>query len=193
MKVSGIVVVVLTSLAPLGAQQFDSFDRETAVRLFSQRIAAYAALHRRLETPLLTLTPSRDMMKNYVARQLLAGRIRKARTRAAQGDIFTPGVAMVFRTMVAHALKERDIEALLVDLQREQPDIDANQLLVNEPLPDGATHEVPALLLQVLPPLPEDVEYRIVDHDLALWDIHADLVVDFLPDALRPLETTLVR
>jgi hypothetical protein len=42
------------------------------------------------------------------------------------------------------------------------------------------------------PELPEDVEYRIVNHDLVLWDIHADLVVDFLPNAFRAVELTLL-
>lgn len=57
-------------------------------------------------------------------------------------------------------------------------------------VPGGATHEVPAILLQRLPPLPEDVEYRILDHDLVLWDIHADLVVDFVPFAFGTVPTT---
>lgn len=193
MKLAVFAAVVI-ALTPVGAQQpFDSVDRETALRLFHERVEAHAALHRRLETPLLTLTPSRDMMKNYVARQLLADGIRKARRRARQGDIFTPGVAVVFRTMVAGALKGWDIEALLADLQSEPPDIDKGHLLVNEPLPDGVTHTVPGLLLHALPSLPDDVEYRIVDHDLVLWDIHADLVVDFLPNAFLPVEMTLLR
>jgi hypothetical protein len=39
-------------------------------------------------------------------------------------------------------------------------------------------------LLQVLPPLPRELEYRFVDRDLVLIDIHADLVVDILKEAL---------
>jgi hypothetical protein len=43
------------------------------------------------------------------------------------------------------------------------------------------------ILLQWLPPLPEDLEYRLIDHDLVLWDSHADLILDVLPDAVgRP-------
>jgi hypothetical protein len=61
---------------------------------------------------------------------------------------------------------------------------------VNEPYPEGATHEVPATLLQRFPGLPEDVEYRILDHDLVLWDIHADLVIDFVPFAFGTASTT---
>ena len=48
---------------------------------------------------------------------------------------------------------------------------------------------MPVILLHQLPPLPEDVEYRWLDRDLVLWDIHADLIIDFLPDAI-PRSTT---
>jgi hypothetical protein len=40
-------------------------------------------------------------------------------------------------------------------------------------------------LLQVLPPLPPDLQYRIVDDDLVLIDLRASLVVDILEDALE--------
>jgi hypothetical protein len=51
---------------------------------------------------------------------------------------------------------------------------------VNE-LYTGITHEAPPVILERLPPLPEHVEYRIGGDDLLLWDVHADIVVDFVP------------
>ena len=39
-------------------------------------------------------------------------------------------------------------------------------------------------LLQTLPPLPPDLQYRIVDDDLVLIDLRASLVVDILEDAM---------
>ena len=50
---------------------------------------------------------------------------------------------------------------------------------------------MPIVLLWALPALVNTVEYRIVNHDLVLWAIHANLVVDYIPNAFRPLETTL--
>jgi hypothetical protein len=40
-------------------------------------------------------------------------------------------------------------------------------------------------LLQALPPLPADLQYRIVDDDLVLVDLRAGLVVDILEDAMK--------
>ena len=50
--------------------------------------------------------------------------------------------------------------------------------------PSWATHEVPALLLQQLPVLPGGLQYRVVDHDLAILDVDANLVLDVLPAAI---------
>ena len=43
---------------------------------------------------------------------------------------------------------------------------------------------MPPDILHVLPPLPDELQYRLVDRDLVLIDMHADLVVDILPGAL---------
>jgi hypothetical protein len=38
-------------------------------------------------------------------------------------------------------------------------------------------------MLAVLPPLPAELQYRIVGRSLVLWDFHADLIVDIMPGA----------
>jgi hypothetical protein len=38
-------------------------------------------------------------------------------------------------------------------------------------------------LLWALPALPGELEYRIVGRDLVLWDEHAALIIDFIPNA----------
>jgi hypothetical protein len=59
-------------------------------------------------------------------------------------------------------------------------------LKVNAKYPEGAAlPTVPANLLATLPQLPEDLEYRIVGKDLILRDVHANVVVDFIPGIIR--------
>jgi hypothetical protein len=58
-------------------------------------------------------------------------------------------------------------------------------LVLNEPLGEGASCPVPVLLLEALPPVPGGLEYRVVGPDLVLWDVHAEIVIDVLRDALR--------
>jgi hypothetical protein len=60
------------------------------------------------------------------------------------------------------------------------------QLNVNQPYPEGAPlPTMPANLLANLPRLPEDLEYRIVDRHLILRDVDANIIVDFVPNAIR--------
>ena len=44
---------------------------------------------------------------------------------------------------------------------------------------------MPPNLLAALPDLPEDLEYRIVNRDLILHDIDANIVVDVIDNAVR--------
>jgi hypothetical protein len=184
--------LVLGAYVPASLQQpSGDAERAATLRVFQERVEAYAALHRRLEQPLPPLDVTRETVRNFVNRQLLANAIRKARAGAQPGDIFTPAVARVFRDLVSEALAGRDPEALLTELHEDHPETHRIRPTVNEPYPRGATQEVPPVLLSHLPALPEDVEYRIVNHDLVLWDIHANLVVDFVHNAFeRPRALT---
>jgi hypothetical protein len=166
----------------------EDVDRAAALSAFGDRIGEYAALHRRLEGPWL-LTPSANPQSFLQNRAHLAAAIKTARPDARQGDIFTPAVARVFRSLIADALAGRDADAMVRDLYEEHQIVRSFHLRVYDPHPAWATHEMPAVLLLRLPLLPEDIEYRLVNHDLVLWDIHADLIVDVLPGAL-PRQTT---
>jgi hypothetical protein len=153
---------------------------------FEGRIGQYAALHREMEAR-LPLKPTPSVYTLTVRRAYLAAAIKRARPVARQGEIFTPDVAELFRDRIAQALTGRDTEAMLYDLFDDHPATIGFQPRVYDPYPDWATHEMPVILLRWLPPLPEDLEYRLIDHDLLLWDSHADLILDVLPDAVgRP-------
>jgi hypothetical protein len=56
---------------------------------------------------------------------------------------------------------------------------------VNAAYPDSAPlSTVPPTLLLRLPKLPKEVEFRFVGRDLVLYDAYADLIVDFVPNAM---------
>ena len=64
----------------------------------------------------------------------------------------------------------------------------AAALDVNAPLPWAPGSETWPELLWQLPPLPEEIEYRVVGPDLVLLDIRAGLVVDILENAVPAVE-----
>jgi hypothetical protein len=59
-------------------------------------------------------------------------------------------------------------------------------LRVNAKYPEkAALPTVPPNILTTLPPLPKEVEYRLVNKDLLLLDPDAELIVDYIPNAIR--------
>jgi hypothetical protein len=156
---------------------------------FGERTAAYAALHREIARELPPLQPVTDLRSLYRTRMKLAAAIKAARPLAQQGDIFTPGVAEVFRALIAGALSGVNSEAFLQDLYEGEAIPAGYRPRVHDVYPEWAVHEVPVVLLLRLPLLPDEIEYRLIDHDLVLWDVDADLIIDVLLDAI-PVPTS---
>ena len=60
------------------------------------------------------------------------------------------------------------------------------KFVVNASYPEGnALPTTPTNLLTRLPKLPEELEYRIVDDNLILRDVQANIIVDFLPGVIQ--------
>lgn len=167
--------------APLGNQTVAA--EFVAVQGFEQRVADYVAMHRLLEGPLPPLQVSNDMGAVRAAMDALATRIRAARKDAHQGDLFTKDVAHVFRRRIARCITPEDMEAMLAENEEHAPTLPP-RLVVNMTWPEPVPFSfVPPQLIASLPPLPAELQYRIIGRSLVLWDHHANLIVDFLPGA----------
>jgi len=70
------------------------------------------------------------------------------------------------------AIKDEQPSAIRLKVNARYPEA--------EPLPT-----VPPNLLASLPNLPEGLEYRVVHDNLILRDMPANLIVDFIPAAIR--------
>jgi hypothetical protein len=125
----------------------------------------------------------------FARREELAAALIRVRPNARQGTIFPADVARLFRRVIARAFEGVDAEALLAQLYAEDPAPFNFHLRVNDRFPAWATREMPMVLLERLPRLPAGLRYQLIDHDLVLWDADADVIVDFVPDAIaRPVE-----
>ena len=154
-----------------------------ATEHFAQRVTAYVMLHRLLEGPLPPLQTSQDMRVVHAAMDALAKQIQTARQDAQQGDLFPEDVARVFRRRIAACLAPEDLEAILVEHQESGPAW-LPPVRVNAVWPAEVPFNfVPPQLLAALPPLPPELQYRIIGRSLVLWDHHANLIVDVLPGA----------
>ena len=160
-------------------------NREALIlKAFTDRVQAYAHLHKKLEGTLPPLKDASSPEQIKAHQEALAKLIRAARTRAAEGDLLTADARRLLRRRIAGALQRPGGSASLEDLSEATPI--RLDLKVNASYPaDVPLASFPPNLLRALPPLPEELEYRFVQRDLILRDIHANLIVDFMVKA-RP-------
>jgi hypothetical protein len=136
------------------------------------------------------LKPTTDVAELDRRRDALKQAIRTARPNAKQGDLFTPPAAALFRKLMAKAVEGPDGVKVRRSLQSAEPATAAQsaQIAVNRDYPNQEgqpLQSAPATLLQNLPVLPKGLEYRMVGRILVLRDTEANLVVDYLPNALK--------
>lgn len=179
-----LVPLVTAPAATAGPCQAAAQTREAqAIAQFDARVGEYVALHRRLEGPVPAPQVSDDMRVVTAAMDALAAQIAAARRSARRGDLFTPDVAPVLRARIARCLPPDEMELIITEREEEDP-LEEPSLEVNGRWPAGSPFRfVPPQLIAALPRLPQELQYRIVGHTLVLWDHHADLIVDVMPDA----------
>jgi len=114
----------------------------------------------------------------------LAAAIRSARSGAAQGDIFTGAITAEFRRIIRTSLSGPGAEHVRKSLKDTQPS-PLPPITVNGAYPiDQPVPSMPPSLLQALPELPRGLEFRFVGRTLILRDGEANLIVDFMNEAL---------
>jgi hypothetical protein len=150
---------------------------------FKTRIDQYVELHNEAAKD-ISFKPTNNPAEIKAAQEALAERIRSARADARPGDIFSPEIRARFRELLAPTLKGEDGRDAKAVVKDDAPP--AVPFKVNARYPEGAPlPTVPAKLLLNLPPLPKHVEYRIIDKHLILRDVDANIIVDYIPNAIR--------
>jgi hypothetical protein len=151
---------------------------------FKVRLDQYLAVRKKAagETPAPKQT--NDPAQIVAAEEVLVAAIRAVRPGAKPGDIFTPEIQATFRKLLAPELKGGD-GAHTKDVLKD--DAPAGVVLkVNGKYPDGKSFpSVPSNLILNLPKLPPEVEYRIIGNNLILRDTGADIIVDFMLNAIK--------
>lgn len=151
---------------------------------FAKRVADYMKLRDQVEDSVGDLDPTKSQAEITVRATTLAAGIISARPEAKPGDIFTTEVATILATLIKQEYSRRPepVQETRGDTQDELPDFVPK---VNSLYP--TTYPLatfPATLLPLLPPLPDKLEYRIVQNYLVLRDVEANLIIDFMPNAV---------
>jgi hypothetical protein len=153
---------------------------------FNNRIDGYMELRNRLKDDVPPLKETKDPAKIKAAQEALAQKIREARKDAKQGEIFTPEIRPLFRRLVYPETKGREGAENKAVISEEKHELKDVTLKVNAPYPDSAPlMTVPPDILAALPKLPEDLEYRFVSKHMILLDVRANLIVDYVLNAIK--------
>ena len=151
---------------------------------FANRLEAYTTLRERLTDSIGDLDPTKSQEEIATRAVALGNAIIAARPQAKQGDIFSPEVAAFLATLIRQEYKRRS-EPVLETREDQQDELPNFTPEVNQIYP--TTYPLatfPPALLPVLPPLPEEIEYRIVQDYLILRDVEANVILDFMPGAV---------
>jgi hypothetical protein len=185
-RIATAVAMAVLAAAALDAHVVlqESAHANPGFAAFQQRVEAYVTLHRTLAASLPPLGSRAHRQSVSAARKYLASAIKAARPNARQGDIFTSEATVAFRNVIADTMRASDFGMLAPLMDESGRLLSGAHPRVHDPFPVLESRELPPLMLAWLPMLPDELEYRIVDYDLALWDVYADLVVDVLPYAL---------
>jgi len=147
---------------------------------FKARVDKYVELRKKADDNAPAMKKTDDSVELRTAQQGLAERIGAARTPAKQGEIFTPEITARFRKLLRPEVNEPGTKATIKD---DNPG--AIPFKVNGPYPSKEPlSTVPPNVLAALPPLPKDIEYRFVNKHLILRDARANLIIDYIPNAL---------
>lgn len=164
-------------VGPLTPAQADS------LATMNDRLKDYVALHQKVERGLPTLPDEATPQQIDRRQRQFEQRLRAARSGAKQGDIFTPEASPVIRRLLGQVFDGPGGKQLKASIMDENPV--GVKLTVNGRYPDTVPiSTVPPEVLQSLPRLSEDLEYRFIGDALILLDAHAHIIADFIPDAL---------
>jgi hypothetical protein len=181
------VAAQIPVIPPLADQTTPLVQEVFVTAAFDARVSEYVTLHRLLEGPLPPLRSTTNMSAVFTNMRILAQRIQRARQGAQTGDIIGPDTARMFRRIIATSLTPEEWQAYFAEIAEDAEGVPAappTPLRVNMEWPLEVPFDfVPPQLLLALPPLPPELQYRIVGRSLVLWDHHANLIVDFLPRA----------
>ena len=182
LRFGGLALAVLSVSAwSARADSAGTASDQAALDEFVKRASGYVELRREATAAVLPLEESASPEQIRARERALAEAIRVRRSKARRGDVFGAARGPIV-TVVREDWRRRNAVERSA-LAAETPDVAAPEVNAAYPAQlELATF--PPELLEALPRLPEELEYRFAGPHLILHDVEANLVVDVAPDVL---------
>jgi hypothetical protein len=165
------------------AQSPNANPQAIALVEFEKRLQGYIDLRAQLAGKLKPLSPTADSAELAARQDTLAAAIRQARKTAKPGDMVPTAVADQIRRTVTDDLRRRNAESKRAVIE----EVPAVRPAINKAVPDtAALATVPPLLLNNLPKLPDNLQYRFLGRHMVLLDGDTRLIIDYILNVLPP-------
>jgi hypothetical protein len=176
------LIVALAVSCRSGGPRLDTPEAQ-AVVAFKDHVTEYVALHEKLEATLPALPDKATPEQVDHNQRALEELVRSARRDAKPGDFFTPGIQAMVKRVLAEVLSGPGGGTVKASIMDENPGVP--KILVNERYPSSIPlSTMPPQLLDHLPPLRGELEYRFVGRRMVLVDTEADIILDFTDPVL---------
>jgi hypothetical protein len=160
-----------------------SASERQAAEAFEARVKDYRALCRTVsaKVPKLSNRATPEQIDEH--QRALGELIKAARAGAKRGDLFTPDVEALVKRSLQAILAGPDAKIIKASIMDENPGVP--NLSVNDRYPDAIPlSSMPPQVLESLPKLEEELEYRFIGERLALVDPESHIIIDFTADVL---------
>jgi hypothetical protein len=166
---------------------------------FAEEVSEYVALRRKIAGQLTPIPPKATPEQIFANQEAMKHAIERARRGAKRGEFFKKDVEAAIRRIIQKEMQSPERDAVVKEIKqgnpkvegvpmRQNPTVDVKKdvpLRVNGDYPDSAPYSsVPPSLLLKLPQLPDEVRYRFVGRHLILRDTEANVILDFILDAI---------
>jgi hypothetical protein len=183
---STVLVLALAAAGSALAQAKPAVNSDAQLLAdFKARLDKYNEMRKKADDSAPPLKKTDDPAKIKDAQEGLGERIGAARAGAKQGDVFTPEISALIRRLVHPETKDPDTKALLKE-KKDQPKPGSVPLWkVGMPYPEKEPlATMPPDVLERLPKLPADMEYRFVGKHLILRDVRSNTIIDFATNVI---------
>lgn len=154
------------------------------MRDFQERLQRYLDLRTDLASKLEPMSPTTSSAELAARQESLAAALQTARAGAKPGDLIPDAAATQITAIVVADFDDRTAKAERATFSEVA---NAPTLAINRTYPaQEALATVPALLLNKLPPLPDNLQYRFYGRHLVILDGDVQIIVDYIADILPP-------
>jgi len=164
---------------------------ETPIEAFQKRLESYVKLHKSAAGDVPAIGNKATPVEIQAREAGLRAAIQHHRITAKPGDILAPDIVPTVSSVLKSAIDRPGGAKVRASIKEGNPKNEKAPgevepvIKVNAEYPKNAPlSTVPPTLLEKLPKLPSELEYRFVGRTLILRDREANMIVDYLKEAV---------